>query len=288
MKSVIASLVAVAGMSAAANAVVNTSLVQQVSLDGTNWSAQVNVPVGASAPATTNVYFRTLVSYTGVGTPAGLASFVYQPTMSNALATDAVLPFINGGAGGNTSTPVGVLTGGQLTDNTSFGRVSPWGRSSLSSTSALHGSSHVNPNSDGINYLRIAQLQVTSWIGGAGNTTGGSGVPISQLSDVGRTTSDPAFNTQLANVFVFKWGVTLTTSAARPDMVSDAPAAGFGNRNTTTGDREIYWFANTAEATGGIRGTAAVTTGLVHFIVPSPASLALLGLGGLAIGRRRR
>jgi uncharacterized protein (TIGR03382 family) len=291
MKSVIASLVAVAGLSAAANAVVNTSIVQQVSLDGTNWLAQVNVNVGLGAPATTNVFFRTLVSYTGVGTPAGLASFVYQPTMSNALATDTFLPFFNGGVGGNTSTPVGVLTPAQGADTTSFGRLSPWGRTALSSTSALHGFFHANPNGDGINFLRIAQLQVTSWIGGAGNTTGGSGVPISQLSDVGRTTNDPPFNTSLASVFVFKWGVTLTTSDAtrvNHDMVSDAPLAGFGNRNTANGDREIYWFTNTAEATGGTRGTPVVTTGLVHFVIPSPASLALLGLGGLAVGRRRR
>ena len=31
-----------------------------------------------------NVYMRSLVSYTGTGTPVGLASFVYQPTISNA------------------------------------------------------------------------------------------------------------------------------------------------------------------------------------------------------------
>jgi uncharacterized protein (TIGR03382 family) len=290
MKSVIASLVAVAGLSVAANAVVNTSMVMQVSLDGTTWGSQVIVPVGAAAPATTNVFFRTLVSFTGTSTPAGLASFVYQPTMSNALASDAMLPFFNGGTGSNTSTPIGVIDGAQLTDTTSFGRTNPWGRSALSSTSALHGFFHTNPNGDGINYLRIAQLQVTSWIGGTGNTTGGSGVPISQLSDVGRTTVDPPFNTALANIYVFKWGVTLTTSDGTRvghDMVSDAPLNGFGNRNTTSGDREIYWFTNTSEATGGTRGTPIVTTGLVHF-VPSPASLALLGLGGLAVGRRRR
>jgi hypothetical protein len=294
MKSVIASLVAVAGLSVAANAVVNTSIVQQVSLNGTTWSSSIQVPAGAGAPLTTNVFFRTLVSFTGTSTPAGLASFVYQPTMDHAVATDLMLPFFNGGMGGNTSTPVGVLSAAQGTDTTSFGRLSPWGRTALSSTSALHGFFHVNPNGDGINFLRIAQLQVTSWIGGAGNTTGGSGVPISQLSDVGRTTNDPAFNTSLANVFVFKWGVTLDTSLASripndQNMSVDAPLAGFGNRNTANGDREIYWFTNTAEATGGTRGTPLVTTGLVDFVaVPTPASLALLGLGGLAVGRRRR
>jgi hypothetical protein len=280
-------------MPSISSAVVNTSIVMQVSLNGTTWSNHVDVGSGLGFPATTNVFMRALVSYTGPGTPAGLASFVFQPTMSNALATDVMLPFLNGGAGGNTSTPIGVLTPAQATDITTFGRLSPWGRSALSSTSALHGFFHTNPNGDGINFLRIAQLQVTSWIGGAGNTTGGSGVPISQLSDVGRATNDPAFSTQLASIFVFKWGVTLATTnvgRAGTDMLVDAPLAGFGNRNTTTGDREIYWFANTSEVTGSNRGTASVTTADIHFqgLFPSPAPLSLFGLGSLIVGRRRR
>jgi uncharacterized protein (TIGR03382 family) len=284
MKKVIASLVAVAGMSAAANAIVNTSLVMQVSTNGTTWSSHVDVAPG------TEVLVRTLVSYTGLASPVGLASFVFQPTVSNANATDSIMPFINGGVGSNTSSPLGVLDQpGQLTDMTSFGRVSPWGRSATSSTSAIHGFFHANPNSDGINYLRIAQLQVTSWIGGTGNTTGGSGIPISQLSDVGRTTADPAFNGSLQNVNVFKFGVQLDGTTVGRTLTVDAPAAGFGNRNTANGDREIYWFNTTAEATGSVRGTAAVTDATITVVpIPTPASLALLGLGGLAIGRRRR
>lgn len=283
MKSVIASLVAVAGMSAAANAVVNTSVVWQTSSDGTTWFGGTH----SYAPGA-QVMARALVSYTGTATPLGLASFVFQPTVSNYTATDTISPFINGGAGSNTSTPVGVLSGTQLTDTTSFGRISPFGRSATSSTSAIHGFFHTNPNGDGINYLRIAQLQVTSWIGGTGNTTGGSGVPISQLNDVGRTTNDPAFNGSLQSVYVFKFGFTLDpANSARPDLVIDAPLAAFGNRNTTTGDREIYWYLTMSENTGQERGTPTVTTATVH-VVPTPASLALLGLGGLAIGRRRR
>src|SRR5262245_21056028 len=137
MKSVIASLVAVAGMSVAANAVVNTSIVMQVSLNGTDWSNQVSL----SSPGQ-QVFARTLVSYTGAGSPVGLASFVYQPTVSNATATDTVMPFINGGVGSNTSTPLGVIQGAQLTDTTSFGRTIPWGRSATSSTSAIRGFFH--------------------------------------------------------------------------------------------------------------------------------------------------
>jgi len=279
MKSVIASLVAVAGMSVAANAVVNTNVTWQVSLDGNTWGSSVNATAGQQVMA------RALVSYTGTAAPLGLASLVFQPTVSNALASDTISPFINGGAGGNTSTPIGVLTGSQLTDTTSFGRVSPWGRSALAASSAIRGFFHTNPNSDGINYLRIAQTQVTGWIGGTGNTTGGSGVPIAQLANVGRGTGDPAFNPSLQNVYVFKFGVTLG-SGHTADLTVSSPLEGFGNRNSTTGDREVYWWADMNENTGSIRGTAAVTGAIIH--VPTPASLALLGLGGLAIGRRRR
>src|SRR5262245_38547504 len=282
MKSVIASLVAVAGMSVAANAVVNTSIVFQTSADGTNW-------FGGSHDYTegTQVMSRALVTYTGTGTPFGLASFVFQPTVSNALSTDSMSAFINGGVGSNTSTPLGVLVGGQLTDTTSFGRVSPWGRSATASSSAIRGFFQNNPNGDGINYIRIAQSQVTAWIGGPGNTSGGSGVNIAQLSNVGRTTNDPAFNSSLSSIYVFKFGIQtdITADPAR-FMVVDAPLAGFGNRNTTSGDREVYWWGDMNEASGSIRGTAIVTTATISFI-PAPASLALLGLGGLAARRRR-
>jgi len=282
MKKVIASLVAVAGMSVAANAQVNTRIDMQVSLDGTNWSNTVSAAVGQT------VLSRALVTYTGTDAPVGLASFLFQPTVSHVLATDAIAGFVNGGMGSNTSTPSGVISGAQLSDLTSFGRVSPWGRSATSSSSAITGFFHSNPNSDGINYLRIAQHQVTSWFGGTGNTSGGSGVPIAQLSTVGRTSSDPAFNTSLANVYVFKFGVTIGAGHLATDVLTvDAPAAGFGNYNSALQQREIYWFASTTEATGSIRGTATVTDATIHMI-PTPASVALLGLGGLVVGRRRR
>jgi len=281
MKKVIASLVAVAGMSVAAHAVVNTSIVWQVSTDNVNWSSSVN-----ALPSST-VYSRALVSYTGTAAPLGLASLAFQPTLSNWTAADTLLPFVAGGQGSNTlpAGNVGVVT--DASSNTQFGRVSPFGRSALSATNFMRGHVHANPDGSGATYLRIAQNQVTSWIGGAGNTTGGSGVLIGQLNDVGRTTAEPAFVNSLQNILVFKMGITLSAVDARPDLILTAPADGFGNRNSTNGDREIYWFSNMTESTGQIRGTATVTGATIH-VVPAPASLALLGLGGLAVARRRR
>ena len=64
MKSVIASLVAVAGLSAAAVAEVNTRMDVLVSLDGINWSSDVNV----AAPGTT-VQVLIRASYIGSAQP---------------------------------------------------------------------------------------------------------------------------------------------------------------------------------------------------------------------------
>ncbi len=281
MKKMVASLVAVAGMSVAAHAVDNTSIVWQASLDGSTWTSDTLI-----VPAGAQVEVRALVSYTGTAAPVGLASFVFQPTVSNWGAGDALLPFVNGGQGGNTSSPLGVVPA----DGPGYGRVVPWGRSALSATSFLRGHTHTagSGGAPAGSWLRIAQNQVTSWIGGTGNTTGGSGVPISQLSEVGRTTADPAFNSQLQNIVVFRMGLDLADgNTDLRNLVVDSPIAGFGNRNSTTGDREVYWFASTTEATGSIRGTAVVDSVTIS-IVPAPASLALLGLGGLAAARRRR
>lgn len=283
MKSVIASILAVAGLSGAANAVVNTSIVFQISSDGVNWFGGSHDFMPGS-----QVMARALVSYTGTGTPFGLASLVFQPTVSNAVAADTVSAFVNGGIGSNTSTPPGVISGPQLTDTTSFGRVSPWGRSATASISAIRGFFHTNPNGDNINYLRIAQAQVTGWFGDQGNTSGGSGVNIAQLSNVGRTTSDPPFNPSLSNIYIFKFGFTIDAAAWDRSLDVDAPLAGFGNRNSTTGEREVYWWGDMNEVSGSIRGTATVTPARVHILIPTPASLALVGIGGLAIGRRRR
>jgi hypothetical protein len=277
MKSVIASLVAVAGIAVAANADVNTRIDMLVSRDGTNFGSEVFANPGDT------IQVLVSVSYTGTASPLGLASFVMQPTVQNFNPTDTALGFVNGGAGSNTSSPLGTISDSAG----SYGRISPWARTAMTTSTAI---TNFNNNSGGQpagGWLRIAQRQVTNWIGGAGNTSGGSGVNLAQLANVGRTASDPAFNPSIQNVHVFRFGFTLDSSTVRPDLIVDAPAAGFGNRDSTTGERQVFWWADLNEASGSIRGAAAVIPGVVH-VVPSPASLALLGLGGLAIGRRRR
>jgi len=64
-----------------------------------------------------------------------------------------------------------------------------------------------------------------------------------------------------------------------------SPDQGFGNRNSSTGEREVYWFASMNEATGSIVGTAVVNEAAIS-IIPGPSSLGLLGIGALTVRRR--
>jgi hypothetical protein len=282
MKRVISTLVAAAGVCGVANAATTVEIL--LSTNGVDFSSTINPPGGGSGLQTIQV----LVSVSTTNPNAiGLGSMIFQPTVSNWTSTDALVPF-TAAFGSNTSTPSGAVAdaSGQ------YGRITPWAAVSNSSAQRLFG--HVHQNGSGGappgGFLRIAQAQVTSWIGGTANTSGGSGVNIKQLSNIGRTASDPAFNGNVTSVHVFRYAVQLDTSAIRGGsgllgVRFDAPASGFGNLNTTTGQREVYWYANLNEASGSIREVPTVIPGI---IAPSPGAIAVIGLGMMGVARRRR
>lgn len=313
MKKVIASLIAVAGMSAAANAQLMKML---VSSDGVNFGSSVTVAPGAT------VQVLVTASYTGTSTSiAGFGSANFQPTVSNWHATDTLLPLRQGGntlpadgsgmiqpqfytgttAGGGSPVHAGYVAG-------TYGRVNPMGRTFLTGTDALTGFVHNNPDGSGTTYLRIAQASNTAWIGQAGNTSGGSGVNCAQLYIGGRTSSDPDFwgntestfdpdigwvasartpanDSRRSNVELFRFAFTLDATTPTRDMIVDAPLA--GQQLSSSNVRYLGYFANPSVATPTNIQAAVVQTGIVH-VIPTPASMALLGLGGLVVGRRRR
>jgi len=272
MKNVIASIVAVAGIAAAATA--QTTIDLQVSLDGITWDNTVN-----AAPGQT-VQSRILFTYTGTAVPLGFASAVVQPTVSGWGADLNFLGLVNNGQGGNTTSPAGVV------DDVvgAYGRIRPFGRNAYAATNALKG---FVQESVGVNYLRISQTQTTSFPGGTGNSTGNAGVQIAQLSNVGRTVLDPDFQTGSTNVVGFKFGFTIAPGTVNfRSLDVNIPLAGIGNREPGIGG-QVYWFSTLTEATGQIRGGVTVDGATVN-IIPAPAALALLGLGGLVGGRRRR
>src|ERR1051325_1481978 len=151
-----------------------------------------------------------------------------------------------------------------------YGRIRPWGTLLTTSTNALTGFVHLDGSGGAPQggWLRIAELQASSWIGGPGNTTGVAGVPISQISNIGRLPIDPPFNPALS-VHVFRFGLRLdATNTSSRTLIVDAPLDGFGNLNTSTGEREVWWLTSLNEANGSIRGTPALTPAAIH--VPAP------------------
>jgi hypothetical protein len=310
MKCAIAVLVAVAGLSAAAHGQVMKIL---VSRDGVNFSNSITVlpSIGAT------IEVLVTMSYTGLpDAVAGFGSANFQPTISNWHSTDTLLPLQQGG-NTNPADGSGVIqpqfyVGSTHGDGTpvsagyvpgTYGRVNPMGRTVLIGSNALVGFVHNNPDGSGLTYLRIAQASNTNWIGGAGNTSGGSGVNCSQLYVVGRSTSDPDFwgnrevttggtperdptlDYRLQNVELFRFAFTLGSSVGR-EMTIDAPLA--GQQRSSTGVRYAGYFSDPSQILPGTQLGVTVQTAVVHIVPPSPGTAIGLGLGGLAVGRRRR
>lgn len=109
---------------------------------------------------------------------------------------------------------------------------------------------------------------------------------IAQGALGGRPTTFPAPVLDDQNIVVFRFGFDLGADGADRTLTISTPANGIG-QNGTPLTQNVLFFANSGEATGSIRGGAEVMDASVR-IIPAPASLALMGLGGLMVARRRR
>lgn len=293
MKKVIGSLVAVAGFAAAAHAqpAVGTMLTYQARVfnagNDLGWVSNLAANPGD------RIEVRALVSYIGTGTVGGLGQCVFQPVVTNWTASDALVtdgPNMQvGPIGGTRSTPIGTVADAPG----AYGRITPWGANATTTTSFLRG--HLGTGT-AAGMLRIAQAQVTNWIGvgptsgtaQSNNATGGGGVSVAQIANPARLATDPPFNNGSSNLVVFKFSFTLSGSTADRTLNISTPQNGFG-RTTQSGQlfHNIRWFANESEASASVQTAAIVTDANVR-IVPAPGAMALMGLGGLLAARRRR
>mgnify|MGYP001482996348 CR=1 FL=1 len=200
MKNVIGTLVAVAGLAAAAHA--QTSIFDvQVRTGGGAWGSSVDVTPGTTVEA------RVLVSYNqGNGAAAnGLAAANFQPTISNWTAGDAVLPFLNQG-----TSPA---TGGVEDASGAYGRVLPYAAPGISAANQLI--VHQN-NVGGVNYARIAQTPTTNWFGSgtlANNLNGSGSITTGQKSQSLTTPADPAYSTATQDLVLFKFAFTVDANS---------------------------------------------------------------------------
>ncbi len=294
MKNVIGSLVAVAGLAVAANA--QSRLDLQVSLDGVNWSDSVEVNASTGNSAT--VLMRAMISWTGdVGQttgPVAFASLTWQPVFGNVRpGVDSVQPFANQGNnlnGGGVNLDADPLDG-------PFGRVIPFASTGPSGTASYQAIAHAGGSGGAPagNYLRISRNDITRWPG-TGPTTGttavnnfnGAGGVACVQKAVPTPGVDPDRREGINDIVIFQIALTVggVGQGETHDIDVTAPTDGM-SRNTVTGAREASWFRGPGDNSGAVKGAVEVDGAAIR-ITPAPGALALLGLGGLVAGRRRR
>lgn len=313
MKKTIGSIVAVAGLAAAATAQPTTELRYEVRIynagNNTGWASSVNALPGDT------VEVRAVVSLLNGGTiGGGLKQIQFQPVLTGGLAWNigqASAPaggdrLINqnvatptgsnnqgngvGPLGGTRSTPVGLVPDAPG----AYGRITPWGANATTTSTFLRG--HLGTGT-AAGLLRIASNNITNWIGvgatsGAtanNNQNGGGGVSVAQIAAPSRVPTDPPYEPSQSGLIVFKFGIVLSADTNTRTISVDTPANGFGR--TLSGGQYVantQWFNSPTSGDADLTRTGAVSVrGLIN-IVPAPGALALLGLGGLVAARRRR
>lgn len=302
MKSVTYGLIAISGLTIAANA--GTSRLDiQLSKDGINWSsfATVNHMAGDSSRVLVRYSMSWIPNANDSAVPIGLANFTFQPTFANVREGDVIAPFAASGTnidGGGIDLDASPLDG-------PFGRLRPF---AASGPAATNGASlgnrymvHTYVSNFGggpaERFYRIARNDITRWIG-MGPTTGTAainnfnglgGITITQKGSDFVTPDDPAFNASINSVVLMQ--IAIDVGVVGPEgyhaIVIDAPILGIGGINPNTRMREASWFLNSSDNLGQIKGVVTVAAAQID-IIPGPGTLAFLALGGIAVNRRRR
>jgi len=291
MKNVIGSLVAIAGMAVAANA--DTSKLDiLVSRDGVNWSPSVTLNPNAGQ---TRAYVAYVMSYVGTSAaPNAFASLTFQPVFSNVrVGTDSVAAFANQG---NNTNGGAIDSRADYSQAGGFGRLKPWAATgpSTSQSYVVHTHTASSGGAPAGNFFRIARNDITRWAGtgattgtaAVNNFNGAGGVVAGQKQVPGAADPARVAGTQNLVLMVLALDVGGVAPGASHTIVAGAPLEGM-SRNATTGAREASWWANTSENAASIKASVEVAAGEIN-IIPAPGALALLGLGGMVAGRRRR
>jgi len=300
-------LLAIAGIAAGANAQ-NTRLIFEAQnvTQGGGWSSAVSANIGDVV----QVRLRAqLINNTA--TVLGLAGVTLQPTLSNFIASDST--DFNDGQNGFTDDGNGTHTGTyDSTGNPSRGvqaadglngRMDPFWTGGPMTTAApsgllssfrdagnslrFAGSTAGNPLTNLAFGVGLAQLNrnsnpATGTATGSEGFYGAGGYNYPGQTGSGATAAGPTHFGDNAPT-LFKYSVTIGSGHAAGDVLdATAPLAYIFNGRAV-------WYT-TATGTNGLNAPIVagdVSDGTIT-IVPAPGAIALLGLGGLIVGRRRR
>lgn len=306
MKTMIVSLIAVAGVASIANAQAYPSNAS-LAFEAWNGSAWVrnSITLGAGQ---TRVEVRAVVDYSGpAGSAVALSSLRYQPTLTGAdnsgASVDNFAGWRNGGVSGD------LIAGSMLTttEGNDGNALATYGRvgfgSTASNSSSLNvittfrhgGDSPANGYTGPGAALRVAGSFVTNFPGtvdGAATATDinsiNRGIVASQSSAEIGGQPNPNYRGGLTGIVIFRAAITLGDSTeTRTLSTDDSSQARAGSSVGSTDNRRFsLWQLVGSETIGSVR--VDMNHIPLSIVVPSPASMALLGLGGLAAIRRRR
>ncbi|MFO0832654.1 MAG: PEP-CTERM sorting domain-containing protein [Phycisphaerales bacterium] len=296
MKTVV-SLMAVAGLAAAASAQTYQSGAASIVFEvwnGSSWTNSVDVAPGAT------VEWRTRVQYTGTSTLNGLAEVWYQPTFGNADNSGAgasadQVSVGQGLASGNNSSPTNLVSPSDANSGaalSAYGRVFPF---ALAATNASSSNiTTVFRHSGGASgapageWIRVAGSGATAW---ADANSAASALIRGIQSNQTSQGSAPTQHNEGLNVVIFRGAFTASDDTALRTVVLSTDGNFLRRVSTTDATRYIAWQTSSSDTgTGatGLRTTNNAIIGANINIVPTPASIALMGLGGLVAARRRR
>lgn len=255
-------LVAAAGLAATASAQDNSRVIFESSRDnGATWNGGNTTYNVNNAGDVVNLLVRARITLTGTSTTLGLAGITFQPKLTGWTAGDVRNPFSSADGSGVTEEP-----------QTNTGRIFPFSSSGMGSGSA---SGLLTSHVDGGNTLRFAGANAV-----AQTTNNAWGVSAGQTPrSIGGTNFRGG-----TDVVVFRYSVSLTSTAADRDLSALVDLSAIVGTRTS-------WYRTDA-GTGSLLVTLAAAdiaaNNITLHVVPAPGALALLGLGGLAITRRRR
>lgn len=311
MKNVIVSLVALAGVAGIANAQVQqepigATLRYQVAVNGGAWGSNVTIAPGD------RVEWRAVLNFTGTQAAAALGRIYYQPVFGNVdnagagANQDNLGAWRNGGASGqgNTTLAQGLLSAaegnnsGALAD---YGRV-VFGFTSRSTTAGSSGAlTGIRHNSDGGSpagsFIRIAGTNNGTWYPASqpnGSVALNNQILWGVVAD-NNTATSTWFSAGTQGVVIFRQAFIASTDApVGTDRIvslnSEAATLQRAGGSSGTDDTRFMTWAAAGEggSTATIRSGVAYEGATITIAVPAPGAVALLGLGGLVAGRRRR